>query len=136
MTLRLLATLENAPKRNIERQNVPKRNAKMPSIISRVNEFKELVEIWRFLKYSIWFIFCFRNKISGKNWKIKTTCTALLACFPLNKETLRKGKVQYNWPPYTDLLRSAAFYIANIIHFLRNELLQRGVHLYWAFPFS
>jgi hypothetical protein len=43
---------------------------------------------------------------------------------------------QYIWPSYTDQLRSAAFYIDNIIYLLQNKLPEWGGQLYWAFPFS
>ncbi len=30
------------------------------------------------------------------------------------REALLKGKAQYGWPPWTNLIRSAAFYVENI----------------------
>jgi hypothetical protein len=49
---------------------------------------------------------------SGKEWH-----TATEHFVDVTKEPLLKGKAQYNRPPCTNWFRSAAFDIANIIHF-------------------
>jgi hypothetical protein len=41
-------------------------------------------------------------------------CYNFFTC--LTRETLLKGKAQYNCPPCTNLLRSSPFYIENIIY--------------------
>ncbi len=50
------------------------------------------------------------------------------------RESLRKGKDQYSWPPCPNLLISAAFHAETI--FLQNNLSSWGGQLYWTFPFS
>jgi hypothetical protein len=46
----------------------------------------------------------------------------------LAKEPLLKGKSQYIWPPCTNLFRSAAFDIENVISFYRTSYLHEEVN--------
>jgi hypothetical protein len=59
------------------------------------------------------------------------TKTAKLKVENSTREPLLKGKTQYNWPPYTNKFRLAAFAIENIIYFLtkRATLMRRSAVL-------
>jgi hypothetical protein len=56
-------------------------------------------------------------------------------------ELLRKGKAQYSWPPFTNLIRSAAFDNTNIIYFFTQQTtLMKGstvqsLPLHLVFPY-
>ncbi len=41
--------------------------------------------------------------------------TQIVDAMKLDREPLQKGKAQYNWPPWTNEFRSAAFYIENLL---------------------
>ncbi len=55
----------------------------------------------------------FSRAIDAKYWVMYFRITSDIDC--LRKEFFLKWKVQYGWPPSTNLLRSAHFYVNNII---------------------
>ncbi len=76
-------------------------------------------------------------KYSGLKLKLKVGSPLITAFVGSTKETLLKGKVQYTWPPCTNLYKSAHFYIKNIIYiFNKTSYLNEEVNRTEPSPFS
>jgi hypothetical protein len=70
---------------------------------------------------------------SSEKWPVSVSLT-----FRFCMEPLLKGKIQYNWPPCTNLFKTAVFNIANTIYFLTSQaiLMRRSTVLIFSFQLA